>query len=283
MHLQFAYYESSLVVEYIIDQYGIDVLKRVLVDLSVGMPINESLQRYTGSLEQLDRDFAEHARKLAQKFFPDADWSELDLPQNISETQLLAIVKKQPNHWMTRRRLAQRYLQGGKHRQALPQIEKMIELYPQDASAWEMKTIAHRGLEQTDKETEALEKWALLSSDAVGAYLRLMERRQEDKDWTAAAKNARRLLAVNPLIRPPHRCLANAAEQLGKRSEAIDALQTLLILQPADPVDVHYRLAKLLQQEKRIPEAKRHVLQCLEEAPRYRDAHHLLLELIKKN
>jgi hypothetical protein len=63
LHLQFAYYESSLVVEYLVEKHGIETLKRVLVDLGVGMPINDSLGRYTGSIEALDKDFAEYAAR----------------------------------------------------------------------------------------------------------------------------------------------------------------------------------------------------------------------------
>ena len=43
-HLQFAYYESSLVVEYLIETARVwTCLRRILVDLSVGMPINDAL------------------------------------------------------------------------------------------------------------------------------------------------------------------------------------------------------------------------------------------------
>jgi len=41
---------------------------------------------------------------------------------------------------------------------------------------------------------------------------------------------------------------------------------------------VHFRLARLLRQRS-DPAAKRHALQALEEAPRFRDAHRLLLEI----
>ena len=53
-HLQFAYFESSLVVEYLVETFGHDVLNRILVDLAAGMPINAALQRYTGSIQELD-------------------------------------------------------------------------------------------------------------------------------------------------------------------------------------------------------------------------------------
>jgi hypothetical protein len=50
------------------------------------------------------------------------------------------------------------------------------------------------------------------------------------------------------------------------------------LLDPPDPAEAHYRLARLLHQAG-DPAAKRHVLQALEEAPRFREAHRLLLEI----
>jgi hypothetical protein len=40
MHLQFAYYESSLVVEYLINEFGVEALQNILNDLGEGMEIN---------------------------------------------------------------------------------------------------------------------------------------------------------------------------------------------------------------------------------------------------
>jgi uncharacterized protein HemY len=52
----------------------------------------------------------------------------------------------------------------------------------------------------------------------------------------------------------------------------------LLSLDPSDPEEAHFRVAKLLRQTGE-PGAKRHVLQALEEAPRYREALRLLLDI----
>ena len=74
-HLQFAYYESSLVVEYLIERHGAETLRHILVDLGAGLPINESLQRYAGSIEALDSGLEEYARDLALRFAPQAAWT----------------------------------------------------------------------------------------------------------------------------------------------------------------------------------------------------------------
>jgi len=81
------------------------------------------------------------------------------------------------------------------------------------------------------------------------------------------------------LVALPHRYLAQASEKLDAVQTAIPAYRALLELDPPDPAEVHYHLARLLHQAGSSGEARRQVLQALEEAPRYRDALRLLLKI----
>jgi tetratricopeptide (TPR) repeat protein len=162
-------------------------------------------------------------------------------------------------------------------------LKKLIDLYPAQTgagNAYALLALACRNLNETEQEREALARLAALGADATEAYLRLMELGEAAQDWPAVAENAARFLAVNPLLPQPHRYLARASEELGKAPEAIDAYRRLLLIEPPDPAEVHFRLARLLHRNGDAA-AKRHVLQALEEAPRFRDAHRLLLELNK--
>ena len=97
-------------------------------------------------------------------------------------------------------------------------------------------------------------------------------------DWPEVATNARRFLQVNPLVAAPWRALAQAAAVTGDDATAITANRTLLKLDPANPAEVHYELARLLHR-RGDTEARGQVLRALEEAPRHRAALNLLLEL----
>ena len=134
------------------------------------------------------------------------------------------------------------------------------------------------GRRVTSQERATLTKLAALDADSVDAYQRLMEMAAATKDWPVVAENARRYLAVNPLVPQPHRWLARASEELKQPLEAITAYQTVLLLDPADPAEVHFRLAKLFTPTD-AKAAKDHVVRALEEAPRFREAHELLLKL----
>jgi tetratricopeptide (TPR) repeat protein len=115
-------------------------------------------------------------------------------------------------------------------------------------------------------------------------YARLIELSEAQQDWPAVTKYAGQLLAINPLISLPHRALAEAGVALGNSEQAITAYRKLLLLDPPDPSEVHFQLARLLHARGGSEaEAERHVLQALEEAPRFRDAQRLLLEIKDKS
>ena len=157
----------------------------------------------------------------------------------------------------------------------------MLEAYPAQTgpdNVYILLAEVHRQLNETNEERAVLSTLASLAADAVDTYSRLMELNTVCQEWSAVATNAERYLAVNPLAAQPYRCLAQASELLGNRDAAIQACRTLLLLDPPDPAGAHFQLARLLHQGGE-PGAKRHLLQALEEAPRFREGHRLLLEM----
>jgi tetratricopeptide (TPR) repeat protein len=84
------------------------------------------------------------------------------------------------------------------------------------------------------------------------------------------------------LIAAPYRGLLEAASGEDDTDQAIAACRELLLLDPADPAETHFQLARLLHQRGGAEsEAKRQVLKALEEAPRYTAAQQHLLDIDK--
>lgn len=287
LHLQFAYYESSLAVEFLVERFGLPALKGLLDDLGAGMSMNEALPRQTKkSLEQIDGDFARFARQRAERIAADVTWEEPELPDDANSAAVSAWVDTHPKSFWGWRRLGARLVVEEKWVKAKEVLEKLKGLYPEYVgadNAYLLLATVYRRLKDPTSEHKVLEELAMKEGDASPAYLRLMAMDEAAGDWRGLAKNARRLLAVNPLIPAPHRSLARAAEQLGERDEAVTAYRALAMLDDTDPAEVHYHLAKLLRQAGKPQEARREVLKSLEEAPRFLDAHRLLLELIEKD
>ncbi len=285
LHLQFAYFESSLAVQYLVEKHGQDTLKRVLVDLGAGLPINESLARYAGSLETLDADFAAYARKQAQALAPDADWSVPELPRRASSTMIGAWLNDHPRNYGALSRFARQLMNESKWEEAKSPLEEMRKLYPQDETAsgsLSMLAEVYRELKDTEKERAALEQLAELSDDDVEMLSRLTELASKAEDWHSVKKHSSHWLAVNPLAPLPHLAAVAAAEALNDDSSAMDGLRALLLLEPFDPAEIHLKLAGVLERKGDLAEAKRHALLALEETPRYRAAHQRLLAIVEK-
>jgi tetratricopeptide (TPR) repeat protein len=290
LHLQFAYYESALVVEYLVGKFGSEKLRAILRDLGDGANINDSIPRHTAPMKQIEKEFAAFAKKKAEALGPGLDWEkpegrnrrgdEADTFFDKLMAPLPHVGGSTNNYWVLMEQAAQ-LVREKKWAEAKAPLAKLIELCPDQAgpgNAYAMLGEVHRSLNETNQERAVLEKWAERDADVPDAYFRLMELAESAKDWEAVARNSERFLAVNPLVPQPYRALARASEELGKPTTAINAYEKLVLLDPADPADVHFRLARLLHM-KRDPAAKRHVLMALEEAPRFREAHRLLLEL----
>jgi tetratricopeptide (TPR) repeat protein len=281
VHLGFAYYESSLVVEWLIERWGLPKMKQLLADLAQGAEINAALARAFASIEKLDAEFAAHARELAANTAPKLDWSKPTPAQVASDKALTEFLAQHPNNFIALTQLAQELVKGRQWEAAKAPLKKLIDLYPNqhdEDGAYSMLALVHRELNESDAEFALLTKFADLASDATDAFLRLMQICTERKQWDKVLDYAARFEAVDPLRPEPHRFKAQASEALARNNEAISGYRALLQLQPADPAEVHFRLGRLLHQ-RGDPEAKRHVLLALEEAPRFRDAHELLLQI----
>lgn len=283
-HLQFAYLESSLVVEYVVERFGIEKMRGVLTDLRDGMEINAALAKNTADLETLEKEFAAYAKKRANDIAPKLDWErpapELLMPSATAE--LAAWEKSHPdNYWLLRMR-AQKLIEQQKWAEAKPMLQRLIELFPQQKggdSAYRPLVAALRALGDGAGEREVLQKWASIDDEATEAYARLMELAAEDKDWPTVTRSAERYLAVNPLVAPPYRYLAQAAAATKDDSTAVVAWRTLLQLDVPERADAHFELGRLLYRRGDLDEARREALLALEETPRYRAALRLLLDL----
>ncbi len=287
MHLQFAYYESSLVVEYLVEKYGYETLKAILADLANGVDINKAISEHAGSLNQIETEFMAFARKRAEDLAPDVDWEQPKEGQLIATDSeaLTEWLKEHPNNIWALTLYARSLLAEGKWEQAKEPLNKLIALYPQyvgQDNGYQLLAESHRNLGQTEQERQVLEKLAAISSDAIYAYGRLMDIAFENENWQQVVKNGEKYMEVYPLLTKLHWQLGRAYEELDRDEKAIESYRRLLSLDYADPADLNFRLGRLLEQ-KDPAAAKRHVLLALAEAPRFRQAHKLLLKIIEEN
>ncbi|MCA1962839.1 MAG: hypothetical protein LDL31_02700 [Prosthecobacter sp.] len=278
--MMFAYYQSSQVVAWLLERYGMEKLQGILRSLAEGRRINEAIAAHTEPLEKLEPAFTAWLEAKARAFGSGADW-EKPTPEQVNALDpdsLADFAQKNPKNLWAIRQQAQALIDDKKWSEILPLAEKLIALVPEDYSAesgWQLKAMALRKLKRDAEEEAVLRQIAEHETGAMPTFLRLIELDLPRQDWPQARLNAQRALALNPFLRQPQQALAESAEATGAQAEAVAAWQRLLILSPDTAATTHYRLARLLR-EKDEPQARRHLLDSLALAPRFREGLSLL-------
>ena len=166
---------------------------------------------------------------------------------------------------------------------ALKTIDRFNAIYPETKGAeagFALQAESASRPRQPCAETESLERVIRLDADDVAACVRLIEIYSAASNWENVERVSHRLQGINPMLKSAHRSMALAAEKTANDPLAIRSLSALVSLGPFDRADTHFRLAAALFRGKQLDLAKRNVLLALEAAPRYRDAHKLLLEIV---
>jgi tetratricopeptide (TPR) repeat protein len=285
MHLQFAYFEASMVVQYVVDRFGMEALKGVLTDLGNDVLINEALAKHVEPMEKLDQDFATWFKGQADQLAPKVNWEEPKLSPEDGSGPLTAWNKAHPDSFVGLIYEGEALLMERKWEEAKTPLKRALEIYPgagQEDGPYPLLAKAYQELKETEAEREMLTKYVALNADAVAPRMRLIELATAAKDWKVVREQAQAVLGVDPLTAAPYRSLAEAAEALGDRATAIEARRTVLLMDPLDKPEQHYRLAKVLFDDGQLAEARREVVLCLENAPRYRQGLSLLLDIAAK-
>ena len=281
-HLQFAYYESALVVRFLIERHGLETFRLMLDDLGTGMPINDVLGRRTGGIELLDREFAEYAGKLAQETGKGIDWTKPEPEQIATLSGCRDWNARHPDNWFGLRAEAGLLIQNENFDEAEPLAKRLAVLWPEYRAAdnaWALQALIARSRGDVDGEIEMLIRSTAVLTTDTASLRRLLPLLAERQRWDDVVKFAWKLLAVDPIDKSGCELLAQAFEEKADFVGAARALRQLTLLDPVDPAGTRLRYAIALKNTGDRKNARRQLLECLEEAPRYEDAHKMLLEL----
>jgi tetratricopeptide (TPR) repeat protein len=282
-HLMLAYYQAGQIVAYLVDKHGPDSLLNIIHDLAAGTSVNNAITSRAAPIADFESAFAAHLQNLAESFGRTADWSDPE-PEALNPSDPASLdtyLKKHPNNLTALRLQLTAQLQAKDYDPALKTADRLITLLPDDfsdESAHWAKTRIYREQQRPAEETALLRTLAARHASALTAFLRLIELETETQSWSEVTIHAQRALALNPFLRTPNEALARSTTATGDTPLALAANRRLLILDPANASKTHYQLATLLHPTDPAT-AKRHLLDALAQAPRFRAAHELLLDL----
>ena len=277
--VNFAYYESSMVVEYLVQQFGFESIKAVLGELNNGLPINDALQRHTTDMQALDRAFESWLKERATGFAPNVAFT-IAKSRQPGDPVVPDTTDSRPNY-STVLQTAVDLVQVNKLDDAVEMLQGLVELHPNDRRADSARSVLasiYGRQNQVDQQIDVLQKQVELSASDWDSAYQLLQLLVKNERWQEASKAGQRVLAIDPLRAEPNQLLLKATSKVGNMDLSQMLLVGLLELDTANAARYHLQLAKL-QREQSPQKARRHVLQSLELAPRYREAHQFLLSL----
>lgn len=265
----FSYYQASLVCELIEQEHGTAALSALLRAYRDGLDTPAAFQQVLGvSPAEFDRQFDRFMRERFRTALAGLDaW---DGEEPVSGGFIAALVR------------GRQLLAGGSVDQAKTELERAQKLFPeysgQDSPGWDLARIA----QQQGNTAVALEQLSRITTHdetALEANIAEAELRMQTGDSAGAAVALQRLIWIAPYQTDPHVQLAELAEVRGRYDTAIQERRAVLLLKPADRLEARYQLAHTLFRAGRSAEARRELLQVLEQAPGFEKAHELLLQL----
>ena len=276
--LNFAYYESSMVVKFIVEQHGFETLVHILNDLQNGFIINDALERQAGGLAELDAAFADYLSGVAGSYAKDVEF----LIETDGEAKPdLEALQQNPNHYTAGLSAATALIRAGDLDAAETKLLELIKLFPEDTSPNGSRRILAAVYERqgkADQQAALLAEHLQRSGDDLEAAIELLSLQVTAEQWPSALETSELVMAIDPLQPEVLRQVHQVAAATKDDPLAVDVLTGLLELQPADAARTHFLIAQILQSQD-TEQSRRHVLLALEQAPRYRAAHKLLLDL----
>ncbi len=271
LHLQFAYYHSSLVVQFLVDKYGADALNQLLDELGNGLSINDAIGITMRPIEMIDDQFLAYARQQASDYGRDANWAREPSDEADQANNVWSLLKESAELIKAK--------DWDAARQSLEKIESFGIQHSERGGAMEMLAKVYHEQGDEERERKTLQRLNQQSSDSLATLTRLIQFAIDDGQWEDALDYANKWIAIQPLLPTGYEAAGKAAGELGEPDSAVKSLLTLAKLEPIDPAGLDFQIAQTQFQLGQFQEAKQRLLQALEIAPRYRDAHRLLIEI----
>jgi cellulose synthase operon protein C len=285
-----AYYQASLVAEYIEAEHGADALRRMLQAFAGGRT-NEDVARQVLRIDMatLDERFDRWLRQRyatqinAIEVGPAAGAGPRVAPAGAAAGGAMAGGGASiGGPFIAAVRSAREHLDADRLDEALRDAERAQRLFPEYAgpdSPYRIMSAIHQRRGDTRRAADALRQLVDRNETDYDAHLRLAGLLEDLGDGRGAADVLERAMYIDPFEPQVHIRLAELYETTGQHAKAVRERRAVLALDPVNRADAHYRLALALDGAGQRDDARRQVLRALELAPNFADAQDLLLRL----
>ena len=306
--LTIAYFQAGWICEFLVSRYGFDSIAAMLEAFGQGLSTEEVFQQVLGiSVEEIDGQFRQEMedtlKPLVSKLEPPENSSLVHLfpgfPGGIGqegegegeaalETDLQSLQRAwqaAPENYFLNLRLGAQLKSGGRQEEAIPYLEKALEILPTQASRgspYDLLTQIYEETGQIDKLVEVRQRWWHAAPQFAENAHRIASLLSDRNQPQEAAQYLEEVMYVDPLQPETHQKLGDLYLQFSETEKAVREYTVFLSLSPVDGAAAHYKLAQALFESGDMQGARNHVLLSLEIAPAYPEAQKLLLKLVRR-
>ncbi|MBT8347426.1 MAG: tetratricopeptide repeat protein [Desulfofustis sp.] len=300
--LDFAYYQSSLLVEFIVERYGFEKLKKVIHSFADQVDIGDVfLEVFAVPLEQVEKQFISWVNHRVEMLDVDVDQAVADIhgwfsshssgkspmaseeQKNALIEALFQLVTTSPRNFYAHFQLGLVFYADDNLVGALDHLTIASELLPNYSSIPNPRQILaaiYEELGDTKALIRELEALIQVKPYAYDACLKLARAAQSGGNYDRVADYLEKAISLNPYDQGVHRLLAAAAMEQLDYGTAIREYTVLLALDDTDPALANTNLAEAFLLHGQKAEAKRYALAALEIAPMFERAQDILLSAV---
>ena len=288
-----AYFQGSLVFDWIEDRWSFDVIRSFLTGYREGRTTNDLARELLGlSTDDLDEGFDDYVRERFATQFASTTGGLAPTPLDraagrggggVADIESLqSQARQRPGDFQARLRLGRALATAERFDEAEPELREALRLFPgyggPDGPLYYLARI-HEARGEMREAADALRAAAQFNESAYDALSREADLRRELGDAEAERVALARAVEIYPYDIFSHERLAELLAQVGDLDAVVVERQAVVGLEPADMAEARFQLAVALRAAGRIDEARTQVLRALEVAPGYEAALELLLDL----
>lgn len=283
-----AYFQASMLCEYIDEKFGFDAILRMLALYKQGVKTPEVFERALSvKAAEFDRAFSEYIRGKVSGYLsalgsgPGGAGSQAP-----SKDALLGILRARPDDFYANLRLGSMFKSEGDADRAIQHLKRAAELMPfyvGEENPYSQLAEIYESRGQKAEATAILDALVRLDEDNIDALKRLARLRLELGDQQGALEAMKASFYIHPFDTNLHKQAGEVYLEQGNAAAAVREFSVVVALNPPDAAGAHYDVARAFVAGNNTTEARRAVLRALEVAPGFEKAQELLLKLRRNN
>ena len=283
--ISMAYFQASVLVEHMIDEYGESTIHQLLRAYGDGLDTEAALERVGLDFDTLQASFDIAVEARFGDLRRAMQGPEERMPQEPSErlAALRELVQEYPGSFPVQLSFGHALRAAGETDAARAAFESAVTLAPMATGASSPHLpLASIAIEQEDQARAMDHLEAHLAHDHrdIEAARQLAALAEETGDDVRMRRAYELILEVDPFDAIPHQALGRLAMAREDHEVAAREFEVTLAIGPIDRVSAHVDLAESRLAGGRPDDAKRQVIAALEIAPTYERAQELLLQIV---